>query len=145
MELSQGDTFSFPFPPVLIYTTWGVTSPDSIQRPFCLTAQSPNNHLDNNPTDNVACATATVVLEVEEQNQLSVLSVYPNPTTGIINLPQIENLKWQLFDATGRKMAEGNGQSRIDLRTLNLAESVYLLQLNAEQGRATVKLTLQRE
>ncbi|TNF28069.1 MAG: T9SS type A sorting domain-containing protein, partial [Bacteroidetes bacterium] len=72
-------------------------------------------------------------------------SVYPNPTTGIINLPQIENLKWQLFDATGRKVSEGNEQLQIDLRTLALPESVYLLQLNTEQGRATVKLVYQKQ
>lgn len=72
-------------------------------------------------------------------------SVYPNPTTGIINPPQIDNLKWQLFDATGRKVSEGNGPSQIDLRTLDLSESVYLLQLNTEQSRATVKLIYQRE
>jgi len=54
-------------------------------------------------------------------------AIYPNPTTGIVNLPQIDNLKWQLFDATGRLVAEGSGGNQIDLRAFGLAEQTYNL------------------
>jgi len=56
-------------------------------------------------------------------------AIYPNPTTGIVNLPQIHNLKWQLFDTTGRLVAEGNREKQIDLRKFGLTEQVYNLSL----------------
>ena len=56
-------------------------------------------------------------------------AVYPNPTTGIVNLPQIENMKWELLDVTGRLVAKGSGEKQIDFRRLGLAEQVYNLSI----------------
>jgi len=67
-------------------------------------------------------------------------AVYPNPTTGIVNLPQIDNLKWQLFDATGRLVAEGAGKKHIDLRELGLAEQTYSLKLLTNDSQTVMKL-----
>ena len=72
-------------------------------------------------------------------------SVYPNPTTGIVNLPQIDNLKWQLFDATGRLVAEGNNEKQINLQALNISEQAYSLRLNNEKNQITVKLVYIRQ
>jgi hypothetical protein len=68
------------------------------------------------------------------------LTVYPNPTTGIINLPQIDNLKWQLFDATGRLIAEGADKKYIDLRELGLAEQTHSLKLLTNGSQTVIKL-----
>ncbi|MCF8461393.1 MAG: N-acetylmuramoyl-L-alanine amidase [Flavobacteriales bacterium] len=67
-------------------------------------------------------------------------SVYPNPTTGIVNLPKIDNLKWQLFDATGRLVTEGNREKQIDLRAFGLAKQVYSLSLFDANKVITVPL-----
>lgn len=67
-------------------------------------------------------------------------SVYPNPTTGIVNLPQIDNLKWQLIDAKGRMVANGIGETQIDLSNLGIAEETYSLLLTNEEARAVIKL-----
>ncbi len=67
-------------------------------------------------------------------------SVYPNPTTGIINLPQVDNLKWQLFDAAGKSVAEGTEAKRIDLLNLGLSEGSYSLLLTNDQIRTAIKL-----
>ena len=67
-------------------------------------------------------------------------SVYPNPTTGIVNLPQIENLTWQLFDAKGRMIAEGATEKQIDFRALRLAEQTYTLRLMSKDASTSVKL-----
>jgi hypothetical protein len=69
-------------------------------------------------------------------------SIYPNPTTGIINLPQIENLKWQLFDATGRKISEVSGSTQLNLRSFTQTEGFYLLLIQTEQFSTTLHLTL---
>lgn len=70
-------------------------------------------------------------------------SVYPNPTTGIVNLPQVENLSWQLFDATGRMLANGSGEKQIDLNSLNLPEQVYLLRLLTDENEVSIRLIFQ--
>ena len=67
-------------------------------------------------------------------------SVYPNPTTGIVNLPQIENLSWQLFDATGRLIGEGDGISTLDLNTFGASKNLYLLKLRFNDSESTIRL-----
>lgn len=67
-------------------------------------------------------------------------SVYPNPTTGIVNLPQIKNLKWQLFDATGRLVTEGSGERQIDLRTFGFTEQVYRLSFLTNHKAVSIPL-----
>ncbi|MCB9205396.1 MAG: N-acetylmuramoyl-L-alanine amidase [Flavobacteriales bacterium] len=83
-----------------------------------------------------------ITTDVEE---LMRQSVYPNPTTGIVNLPQIENLKWQLFDARGRLVSEGNQEPQLDLSSIGLAENIYFLQLMAEEFNLTLKLVYQKD
>lgn len=141
LNLLQDDTAVFQFPPILVYTGWTQAPPDSAVRTVCLTAQSPNNHLDNNPGDNVACATASILLDTKESEPKRDLNVYPNPTTGIVNLPQIENLKWQLFDATGRLVVNGNGIKQINLQQFGLTPSIYFLQLTVDEKTTTSRIT----
>ncbi len=72
--------------------------------------------------------------------ELMTQSVYPNPTTGIVNLPQIENLKWELYDATGRLISTGNDYQQIDLKSLGIAKQTYVLQLISEDVKTKIKL-----
>jgi len=67
--------------------------------------------------------------------------VYPNPTTGIVTLPKIENLTWQLFDATGRLVGEGNGEQQLDIRALKLAEQILSLRLQSNEHQKTIKIS----
>ncbi|MCF8276387.1 MAG: N-acetylmuramoyl-L-alanine amidase [Flavobacteriales bacterium] len=72
--------------------------------------------------------------------EMMIQSVYPNPTTGIVNLPQIENLKWQLLDVIGRTVAEGSGESQIDLEAIGMAEQTYFLFITTEEISTATKL-----
>ena len=78
-----------------------------------------------------------ITTSIEELMQQS---VYPNPTTGIVNLPQIENLQWELFESTGRLVAKGNGYSQLNLQEFGLAEQTYSLRLISEDVTTTLKL-----
>jgi hypothetical protein len=66
--------------------------------------------------------------------------VYPNPTTGTINLPQVDGLKWELIDATGRLVGEGTNQIQINLQELGIAEQTYSLRLISEETLTILKL-----
>jgi len=72
-------------------------------------------------------------------------SVYPNPTTGIVNLQKIENLSWQLLDATGRLIGEGENQPQINLQVFNLPEQVLLLRLISNESQTTLKISYLKE
>ena len=67
-------------------------------------------------------------------------SIYPNPTTGIVNLPQINDLKWQLFDATGRLVARGSNEKQINLRAFGLSKQVYTLRLITNNFHTSFKI-----
>ena len=67
-------------------------------------------------------------------------SIYPNPTTGIIHLPQIDNLNWELMDVTGRVVSKGSGEIQIDIRVLGLPEQTYTLRLITEEIQTSIKL-----
>ena len=66
-------------------------------------------------------------------------SIYPNPTNEVVHLPQIDNLKWQLFDATGRLIAEGD-ELKIDLNKFGLSDQTYLLRVKTAENQSMVKL-----
>lgn len=72
-------------------------------------------------------------------------SVYPNPTTGVVNLPQIDDLKWQLFDATGRLIHQGVNQQQIDLAEFNLPEQVFLIRLVTGESQTTLRISYIKE
>lgn len=82
-----------------------------------------------------------ITIGIDELNEQS---VYPNPTKGIINLPKIDDLSWQLFDATGRLISEGSGNQNLDLREFKLPENVYILNLITPEQSSTVKLIYQK-
>ena len=64
-------------------------------------------------------------------------SVFPNPTTGFVNLESDEMLIWQLFDTRGKLLATGNEPS-LDLTAR--PNGIYFLSVAApDGGRSTVK------
>jgi len=143
IELAYSDTLGFNFPPFRVGYYGPFTGDSTVTYSVCMVAQSPNDHLDIFPSDNIWCEDLNFVLPLGiNQPTTSPLTIYPNPTTGIVNLPQIGNLKWQLFDATGRLVAEGSGGNQIDLRAFGLMEQVYLLKLKADRDETNVKLIL---
>ena len=75
---------------------------------------------------------------VEENSATPPLSPYPNPTTGIINIPLPEavadNARILLFDAVGVKCLDsvvGQEGNLIRLDTGNLASGLYLYRIVA--------------
>lgn len=70
------------------------------------------------------------------------ISVYPNPTTSIINLKiddfNIENLQFYLFDVTGKQLQSQkitNTETSIEMK--NLPQAVYLL--NVQNKNTIIK------
>ncbi len=141
IELAYSDTLVLNFPPFRVGYYGPFTGDSTVTYSVCLVAESPNDHLDVFPSDNVWCEDLNFVLPLGiQQPSTSQLTVYPNPTTGIVNLPQIENLKWQLLDATGRLVTAGNGQKQIDFSRLGVTNQVYSLRLLTNESQSIVRL-----
>lgn len=73
-------------------------------------------------------------VNIDEPN-LEDWNVYPNPTTGIVNLPQIDNLNWELFDAAGRLLANGSNDLRIDFKSIVAKKGVYSVRLSIDDNQ----------
>src|SRR5699024_8509620 len=75
----------------------------------------------------------TCSLGVEKQGVISV-KIYPNPTTGILNVEYKQPLKsYVLYDLSGRQVKAGRLQ-QAQINMAGLENGVYFLNLKAENG-----------
>lgn len=78
----------------------------------------------------------------EFNNQISDVTIYPNPTTGILNFnskSQIQNVA--LFDLSGRKISEFKS-SQINISSL--PKGVYLIKILTKDGKTTTKKVVKK-
>ncbi len=89
------------------------------------TASSNGNYAvvvtENSCTDTSSCVSITGI-GISENNLLSPVNMYPNPTSGrvFINFSDNENVSFQLFDSVGKLILEEN----------QISETTYTLELN---------------
>jgi len=66
-----------------------------------------------------------------EENQLQGISIYPNPTTDKLRVQQFgqaaANARFNIYDATGKVLLQGDDASEIDIR--NLPKGFYILEI----------------
>src|SRR5690606_32804737 len=75
-------------------------------------------------------------------NQISEVTIYPNPTTGILNFnskSEIQNVV--LFDLSGRKISEFNS-SQINISSL--PKGIYLVKISTKDGKTTTKKVVKK-
>ena len=59
------------------------------------------------------------------------IAVYPNPAKDILNVTtSLNNVKFDLFDLSGRKLRSGENQKRAEIDMKNLPIGIYILQVN---------------
>lgn len=80
-------------------------------------------------------------LSTDDFNALS-FNVYPNPTTGIINVETTEQLSaYTIFDATGRMVRQSMFDSSNQINLENTSNGVYFIRIVTVEGNAgTVKV-----
>ncbi|MFT4526142.1 MAG: N-acetyl-anhydromuramyl-L-alanine amidase AmpD [Bacteroidia bacterium] len=74
-----------------------------------------------------------------DQNTSEELVVYPNPTSGLVHLPSLENLKWAVLDLKGRTIAAGTSD-KVDLRSLNIEPQVLLMRVTSDDRTTNQRL-----
>ena len=78
-------------------------------------------------------------IDIVGENPLEV-NVYPNPTTGCLNIDADGISSIEVYDLKGRKVAEFVAMSRIDIS--GLPKGVYIIRTNCLQGVATHRVTV---
>ena len=81
-------------------------------------------------------------LNTKDFNLSTLLQVYPNPTTGIINLHSDESLKLQevvIYNLQGKKLLEFN-KNFTRLNVQNLSTGIYLMSIKTNQGELNKRL-----
>tara|TARA_B110000238_G_C16027113_1_gene395748 strand:- start:194 stop:1015 length:822 start_codon:yes stop_codon:yes gene_type:complete len=59
------------------------------------------------------------------------IAVYPNPTKDVLNVTtSLNNVKFDLYDLSGRKLRSGENQKRAEVDMRNLPTGIYILQVN---------------
>ena len=79
-----------------------------------------------------------------EEKEMADFSVYPNPATNNLNIVADGTYQLQLYAMDGQliqNLGTHNGTTTIDL---NLANGIYLLELNSDLGRQLKKIQIQR-
>ena len=84
-----------------------------------------------------ACAAACVTTAINED--ISNLSVYPNPVKDVLTIDGIYN-SVNIYDVFGKLVLTSQTQKTIDVSTLG--NGVYMLEINTEQAVKTKKITV---
>ena len=85
---------------------------------------------DNNGCSNVASFVVDDITSVIDMNQSNVVSIYPNPSTGFINIETLKDWKLTINGITGKQVysATGTGKDILDLSELKTGIYFVLIQ-----------------
>jgi N-acetyl-anhydromuramyl-L-alanine amidase AmpD len=125
-----GGAFSFTTPYVLVPYQWYYAQLKAVN----------NAGLESAPTlsDGQQYVPLTVGME-----ELAGTSIYPNPTSGIIHLPQVDGLRWELIDASGRMIGNGSSALRVlNLREYTSADGIYVLRMVSDKAVHSERIAL---
>jgi hypothetical protein len=100
-----------------------VYDPGSIESGYTQTEFAANNLLDINT--------------FEKQKAI----VYPNPTKGLLNIGNADLNKIEVYDISGKKLAEFEPVTQIDLSSLS--KGIYLIKLLSDEGVLIDKIIIE--
>lgn len=94
------------------------------------------------------CGVATMEVEVTNLiDDVSIddipvfqLSVYPNPTTGLVYLSSVENIDVIVYNVVGEVILNQKNAKQIDLT--GHSAGIYMIQVRSDKGVLTQKITL---
>ncbi len=124
----------------------GENSPSYLSSVGCEIAQpTAAGDLGNFPNNNILLDVVgtEAVLSVQDI-QLSQVAVYPNPTTGILNVQtpsSVDVNSVALFDVLGKKVNADYGNGTINMTSLS--QGIYLLKVETSVGTLTQKIVKQ--
>ncbi len=102
----------------------------------CITVAYPN---DPNTANDNACIAVTREGGISiEENVVSSVSVYPNPSTGLVNVTSNENGDINIYDITG-KLVNNNTINAGETVTFDLSAGMYFVNVNGNSTKVVVE------
>ena len=90
------------------------------------------------PVSAIVTVDFTDVIETEEVK----VSVYPNPTTGVLNIfTNSDNYEYQVINCVGQVVLDGNANGRTSINVSELS-GVYFLRIVADGNVIVRKVTV---
>lgn len=128
------------------------TYPSVGEYEVCLEVRNQFNFAPFNKTPKKLCDTLNVVVGINEAILDRALVVYPNPTTGKLNLDirglNFDNMSIEVFNTVGELVLVENhtkvdSQSKYSMDITGAASGIYLVRISTDQGVITKRVTLQ--
>jgi hypothetical protein len=116
---------------------------------YTITVTHKGTLVDNKQDFSLIVTGISTPLSIEE-NVLSGLKIYPNPTTGIVNIDlgnaNLDNKSIvKLYDIQGRNISTKEMNSSVDnINISNLSDGVYLITIENGSSKTTKKIVLNR-
>ena len=85
-------------------------------------------------SENASYVANFTTVGIEEAPEVQNLSVYPNPTNGVVTISEYDVNKVEIYDGVGKKVREYTSQRILDLSDLSSGE--YILRITLPQGVA---------
>lgn len=104
----------------------------------CLESRLRAPGVDNDATNNIVCITITREQISIEENVVSSVSVYPNPSTGLVNVTSNENGDINIYDITG-KLVNNNTINAGETVTFDLSAGMYFVNVNGNTTKVVVE------
>lgn len=74
-----------------------------------------------------------------DENDVTSTSLYPNPTTGILNVITQDGQRVVIYNAVGQRVFEGMSKGRLQIDMKRFGSGVYAVQMGNETQRVVVK------
>lgn len=104
----------------------------------CLESRLRAPGVDNDATNNIVCITITREQISIEENVVSTVSIYPNPSTGLVNVTSNENGDINIYDITG-KLVNNNTINAGETVTFDLSAGMYFVNVNGNSTKVVVE------
>ena len=78
---------------------------------------------------------------VKFNSEVSHVVVYPNPSTGVVNIQNAINANYQVIDVTGKIILTGTFNNSVQIN--NLPKGLFVIRIESEEGVHTEKITVQ--
>ena len=120
------------------YSTNGITFPGSVtQVKIRMTGRSSSTN-DTWLVDNVLITGVKTLTTGADELDQPKIAIYPNPTTGIVNVKMNASHGYEVFDVIGNKIKEMSSEKTLDL--INYPNGVYFIMNYGKNGTSTTKV-----
>ncbi|MBL7930282.1 MAG: T9SS type A sorting domain-containing protein [Bacteroidia bacterium] len=124
-----------------------ISGPTAVVNPVVNTSYTVSGTDVNGCKNSIVYALTVNICEgLAENGMISGLSVYPNPTNGLLNI-ELNNASFksvQVMDLTGKVVANANGNSKItEVNMNNLANGVYYVKIKTDNASSVIKVVKQ--